>query len=108
MHALVDLYFAHVNIFLPLLHRPTFEKSIAKGLHLRDELFGENLLLVCAIGSLYSNDPRIFLDGTENTHSCGWKWFMQVQIVKKTLAKPPTLYSLQGCAVSSASNLNAF
>jgi hypothetical protein len=35
MNQLIDLYFIHQNIYLPLLHRPTFERGIAEGLHLR-------------------------------------------------------------------------
>jgi hypothetical protein len=99
MESLIDHYFANVNIFLPLLHRPTFERSVAEGQHLIDELFGETLLLVCSVGCLYSNDPRIFLEGSLITHSAGWKWFMQVEIVKKEIVKPPTVYALQSCAV---------
>ena len=99
MESLIGSYFANVNIFLPLLHRPTFERSVAEEQHLVDELFGETLLLVCSIGCLYSNDPRIFLDGSDSTHSAGWKWFMQVEIVKKELDKTPTVYALQSCAV---------
>jgi hypothetical protein len=99
MAALVNLYFIEVNIFLPLLHRPTFERSIAEELHLSHDQFGETLLLVCAVGALYSNDPRVFLEEFESSHSCGWKWFMQVDIMKKKLMEPPTLYSLQRYAV---------
>lgn len=101
MDSLVDLYFTQVNIFWPLLHRPTFDKSIAEELYLKNELFGANLLLVCAVGSLYSSDPRIFLEGTNRTQSSGWKWFTQVQIIKTPSVEPPTLYDLQRCAVSS-------
>jgi hypothetical protein len=35
MGDLVELYFARQNIYLPLLHRPIFERAIADGLHLR-------------------------------------------------------------------------
>lgn len=99
---LVDLYFEHVNLFLPLLHRPTFERSISEGLHLRNELFGANVLLVCANGSRFSDDPRVLLDGEQSRHSSGWRWFDQVQMVKKSFLSPPTLYDLQFYSVSLA------
>jgi hypothetical protein len=35
MGQLLELYFIHQNIYLPLLHRPTFERGVADGLHLR-------------------------------------------------------------------------
>lgn len=92
---LVDLYFENINIFLPLLHRPTFERSIHQGLHFRDEKFGANVLLVCANGSRFSDDPRVLLDGEKSRHSSGWKWFDQVQMVKKSFLAPPQLYDLQ-------------
>ncbi len=75
LSSLVELYFANVNIFLPLLHRPTFERSIRENLHMKDEMFGAVLLLVCAVASRYSNDIRVLLDGEESRHSSGWKWF---------------------------------
>jgi hypothetical protein len=35
MSDLVELYFTRENIYLPVLHRPTFERGVAEGLHLR-------------------------------------------------------------------------
>lgn len=95
MVELVDLYFAHVNLIMPTLHRPTFERGIADGIHRRSTGFGGVVLLVCAIGSRYCNDPRVFLPDANSLHSAGWKWFDQVQIVRKSLLAPPCLYDLQ-------------
>ncbi|OCH86476.1 hypothetical protein OBBRIDRAFT_737959 [Obba rivulosa] len=92
---LIDLYFARVNDYMPLLHRPTLENGIKEGLHLRDEGFGSTVLLVCAIGARYSSDKRVFLEGYDNSHTSGWKWFKQVQMVRKSLLAPPRLYDLQ-------------
>ncbi|KAH6913531.1 fungal-specific transcription factor domain-containing protein [Coprinopsis sp. MPI-PUGE-AT-0042] len=92
---LVDLYFTKINLYLPLLHRPSFERSIGEGLHLTDDGFGGTLLLVCASGSRFSEDRRVLLDGEESFHSAGWKWFEQVHVVKKSLLTPPSLYDLQ-------------
>jgi hypothetical protein len=92
---LVDLYFTKINLYLPLLHRPSFERHIAEGLHLTDDGFGGTVLLVCASGSRFSEDRRVLLEGEESFHSAGWKWFEQVHVVKKSLLSPPSLYDLQ-------------
>ena len=96
---LIDLYFANMNDFLPLLHRPTFEQGVREGLHFRDEGFGSTVLLVCANGARFSDDPRVLLDEREHPQSAGWKWFQQVQMVRKSLLEPPRLYDLQIYAV---------
>ena len=84
-----------MNSFLPLLHRPTFEKSFADDLHLRDDGFGAVVLLVAAVGARFSDDPRVALPGTDAMHSAGWAWFNQVQMVRRSLFSPPSLYDLQ-------------
>ncbi|KAF8989558.1 fungal-specific transcription factor domain-containing protein [Cyathus striatus] len=93
MHA----YFEHVNLLYPLLHRPTFDRAVANSLHLHDEGFGSVLLLVCAVGSRYTDciDKRTLFDGENSPYSAGWKWYNQVQVVKSGLVDSPTLYDLQ-------------
>lgn len=105
MHDLIDKYFTKFNVHIPLLHRPTFEKGIADGLHRRDEGFGSTVLLVCAMGSRWSSDPRVILPGTNSGHSSGWEWFSQVQWVRRSLLSPPRLYDLQ---ISCVSNIIRF
>ncbi|KAI0058759.1 hypothetical protein BV25DRAFT_1788378, partial [Artomyces pyxidatus] len=95
LETLVNLYFANINIFLSLLHRPTFEQGLADGLHLRDDGFGALVLIVCATASRYSDDPRVRLEGTDSWHSSGWKWFVQVEMIRKSLLSAPCLYDLQ-------------
>jgi hypothetical protein len=97
--SLLDAYFTHTNSFLPLIHRPSFEKSIADGVHLRDESFGGTLLLVCAIGAQHSEDPRVFIEGSNSLHSAGWKWFEQVRLLSKLVSRQPTVHDLQNYAV---------
>ena len=92
---LADLYFDCVNLYLPLLHRPTFEKWVNEGLHLSDDKFAPVYLLVLAVGARYSSDPRAMLDGVDSYHSCGWKWFDQVQMMKRSMLSPPTLFDIQ-------------
>ncbi|TFK66545.1 hypothetical protein BDN72DRAFT_823317 [Pluteus cervinus] len=114
LKSLVDLYFGELSIFFPLLHRPTFESSVAEDLHLKDHEFGAVVLLVCALGAKLSDDPRVFSDismldgqGMSNEEkarallaSCGWKWYEQVDLMRANLAKRPTLYELQAYALS--------
>jgi hypothetical protein len=100
MNHLVDLYFSRLNIFLPLLHRPTFEMNLRDGLHFSDQAFGSVLLCLCACASRYSDDPRVLLDGSTAWHSSGWKWFSQVQMLRRSLMGPPLLYDVQMYAVS--------
>jgi hypothetical protein len=101
---LVDHYFKESNNYLPILHRPIFEKAIAEGLHLHDNGFGGVVLMVCAIGSRYTHDPRVFLRGAP-TQSSGWKYYNQVQMVRKSPLAPPRLYDVQQYAVSSCNSV---
>ena len=124
LDSLVDHYFKHINIELPLLHRPTLEHDIARGLHRRDAAFGAVVLLVCAMGSRYSDDPRVqlsdedlFVDADQRPsdansetdeemrrrrrpslagYSRGWKYFRQACDLHETepALAPPTLHGL--------------
>ncbi len=101
MSELISLYFTRLNLYLPLLHQPTFVHNVQTNLHLNDRDFGCTLLLVCAIGARYSEDPRVLLEGTEDWHSAGWKWFKQVQTLRKEFRLTPThVYDLQIACVS--------
>ncbi|KAK2464353.1 hypothetical protein APHAL10511_003810 [Amanita phalloides] len=95
LFSLVDLYFQNFNFLLPLLHRPTFERQIAERLHTRDAMFGNVVLLVCALGAKHSNDPRVFTEGSNTTRSAGHKWYAQVDTCRKAYVTRPTLYELQ-------------
>ncbi|KAG6845075.1 hypothetical protein H0H87_000979 [Tephrocybe sp. NHM501043] len=97
--SLVSAYFEQINPFFPLFHRPSFEKSVSERLYREDTNFGGTLLLVCALGSRYSGDPRVFYDGTTSEHSAGWKWFEQVSIMRTSFIPAPSLSELQNHAV---------
>lgn len=94
---LIDLYFQHMNIYLPLLHRPTFLKLTSEKALITSDYFAQDngkswtcsaiidmilliremiglddpftlvYLLVCAVGARYSDDPRCLLDGVTAT-----------------------------------------
>ncbi|KAL1745833.1 fungal-specific transcription factor domain-containing protein [Schizophyllum fasciatum] len=95
LHRLVELYFEHVNLFLPLLHRPTFKQHIKDGLHLRDQYFAYVLLLVLGLASRYSEDPRVLVDGTNDLHSAGWKYVGQVINIRPAMSVRPSLFEVQ-------------
>jgi hypothetical protein len=102
MVSLIDLYFEHVNLFSPLLHRPTLVKSINRNLHIKDRSFGAVVLLVCAIGARFSFDPRVLPEGYESTLSSGWQWFNQVHEADLSIMAPACLHDIQACCVSFA------
>ncbi|KAJ7163368.1 fungal-specific transcription factor domain-containing protein [Mycena filopes] len=89
--ALMDLYFTLVHPTVPILHRPSFEKSVADGLHLSNMEFGGLLLSVLAVASRYSNDPRVFVEG--HLLSAGWKFASQLEMIRKMFE--PTIYEVQ-------------
>ncbi|KAF8330639.1 fungal-specific transcription factor domain-containing protein [Amanita rubescens] len=92
---LVDLYFEQVNLFFPLLHRPTFQRTVDEGLHRKDYWFGALLLLVCAIGSQYIDDSHALNHGELNFQASGRQWFQQVQLAWQNVPGPPILHNLQ-------------
>lgn len=79
MDDLIGRYFSDINILLPVLHRPTFEQDMRSSLHLRDRMFGSLVLLICALGSRFSDDPRVLVAGDQTWLSAGWKWFTQTR-----------------------------
>ncbi|PBL03346.1 hypothetical protein ARMGADRAFT_12352 [Armillaria gallica] len=91
---LIDLYYEECDMIVHLIYRPKFEKNVAQGLHLYDRRFGSVVLLVCAIASPHSNDPRVFLDPTQE-HSAGWQWYQQVRPIPSSFVEPCSLYDLQ-------------
>lgn len=92
---LVDCYFDNLNILLPLLHRPSFVGSIEKGLHHADRSFGATVLLVCAIGCRYTEDPRVTHEITTSTSCTAWGFFNQIHRLKKAHYLPHSLYEAQ-------------
>ncbi|PFH53811.1 hypothetical protein AMATHDRAFT_54332 [Amanita thiersii Skay4041] len=96
IYHLMHLYFDHVNIYFPLLHRPTFQQLVSEGLHLRDTSFGATLLMVCAVASRYSDDPQVILpEDAPSRLSAGWKFFEQVPVLRNYFIDKITLYDVQ-------------
>ncbi|KAF7337119.1 Fungal-trans domain-containing protein [Mycena venus] len=101
LKSLIKIYFEQLNPILSILHFPSFHRSVLDGLHFRDQEFGAVVLAVCSLASRYSDDPRVFLDGTDSEHSCGWKWFRQVRPHRATFSPEPSLYQLQLLVLSA-------
>ncbi|KAF5322745.1 hypothetical protein D9619_002016 [Psilocybe cf. subviscida] len=104
LRSLVFIYFEKFNPLFPLLHKPTFTRMLADGRHMRDQDFGMVVLMVCALASRYSHDPRVFspedADGEESDGkgkglSSGWKYFRQVPMYRKGLLYRAGLFDLQ-------------
>lgn len=88
--ALINLFFEHVNIQWPLLHRATFERQWKQELHKRDVWFACLCLTMFAVASRWSEDERVLPEGqapetpssepSENAagskwHKAGWNYF---------------------------------
>ncbi|KIY63797.1 hypothetical protein CYLTODRAFT_359358, partial [Cylindrobasidium torrendii FP15055 ss-10] len=99
LSTLVEHYFVNANAYMPLLHRPTFQKSIREGQHFRDQEFAATLLLACAIGSRYCDDLRVRLDDNNSQYSAGWKYFVQVPSIEVSPVSRPSCYELQKCVL---------
>jgi hypothetical protein len=99
--SLVDCYFENMNIFFPLLHRPTYEKQIAAGLHLQDSSFGATVIMVCAIGSRFSEDPRVTHYRPGVDLPTDWELFHQVKKLRFPIFAAQSLQDLQLVCVSS-------
>lgn len=91
----MPLYFDHVNIYTPLLHRPTFERDLANDLHLHDVGFAQVVLMVCALASRFTDDPRVLLPGDKARLSSGFKYFSQTRLLRNKLLEKASLYDLQ-------------
>ncbi|KZT19127.1 hypothetical protein NEOLEDRAFT_1142477 [Neolentinus lepideus HHB14362 ss-1] len=95
LQTLIAKYFDFVGCLSPILHRPTFEVDVRNGLHYRDQRFAAVLLMVCAIASRHTRDPRVLFPGSRSLLSSGWQWFNQVLRIRKSSFLAPTLYGLQ-------------
>ncbi|KAF5340506.1 hypothetical protein D9758_014545 [Tetrapyrgos nigripes] len=95
LQRLLEAYFAFHHPYQPLLHRASFERSVAEGLQLRDHQFGALLLAVCSVASKYSEDPRNLPKESSAVLALGWRWFQQLKLTRLIFAEPVSLYELQ-------------
>lgn len=92
---LVGCYFDNSNIMLPILHRPSFVRSIQQGLHKINQSFGAVVLLVCAIGCRVTEDPRVVKEISPTSSCTAWKFFHQASSVQKLYYLSHSLYEAQ-------------
>jgi hypothetical protein len=96
---LINVYFSTVAIYFPFIHRGLFEKQVTSGLHQTDDRFAVIVLLVCAVASRNSYDPRVLLY-PDQPHSAGWAYYEQVEpVITSTPPTIPDLLDLQSALV---------
>ncbi|GJE89789.1 Zn(II)2Cys6 transcription factor [Phanerochaete sordida] len=108
MTELVDSYFRTIHYDLPLLHRPTFLQNIASGLHFEDEGFGAIVLLVCALGARFSNNPATLPQDAQSWQLAGWQYFEQVRSTRKLIPLVNTIPADIKIATLAAAYVNTF
>jgi hypothetical protein len=74
-------------VYTPLLHRPSFEKSIYDGLHHQDSAFGAVVLAICAHGAR--------LLSSRYQENAGERWIRQIRLDGFVFAPTLKLYHLQ-------------
>ncbi|KAJ3930345.1 MAG: fungal-specific transcription factor domain-containing protein [Lentinula lateritia] len=94
MHDLIDLYFAKVEPYFPMLHRNTLEQSLSDGLHLSDRRVGAILLMICSLASQHSDDPRTLNEDNESEYFKGWEYFRQIRLTHR-FEEPPSIHEFQ-------------
>ncbi|TFK47812.1 hypothetical protein OE88DRAFT_1770005 [Heliocybe sulcata] len=99
--SLTDLYFAHLNIFYPLFHQPSFRQDIARKRHEQDHMFGVVVLVMCACAARWSKDRRVLADWSDSWHSAGWKYLNECTQVSRPLVEQPHLLDLQASALAA-------
>ncbi|KAH6899490.1 fungal-specific transcription factor domain-containing protein [Coprinopsis sp. MPI-PUGE-AT-0042] len=94
---LVDCYFENSDPFKPVLHQPSFERSLEEGLHIKDRRFGGCVLAVCAVGARHSKDKRVIPEGVDSglELGAGTQWFRQLGSDKQVISSTPSLHELQ-------------
>lgn len=92
---LVARYFDAINTVFPILHRPSFMRSIQQRLHETNQGFGALVLIVCAIGCGFTDDPRVVQVISPDSSCTAWKFFHQVASAQKRHYLPHSLYEAQ-------------
>ncbi|EUC55532.1 fungal specific transcription factor domain protein [Rhizoctonia solani AG-3 Rhs1AP] len=90
---LVDTFFE--IMFFPFMHRGMFKKQLNQGLHKRDGTFLRMLLLVCANGARWCDDPRVLDERWPVPLSAGHRWFRQLAPWQKSAMEQIDLQDAQ-------------
>ncbi|KAF9268935.1 hypothetical protein L218DRAFT_954359 [Marasmius fiardii PR-910] len=102
---LFDLYFHHINILFPLLHRPTFERQWRSRLHERNIWFACLAMSILALGSRWSQDVRVLPESEQAKPAetidwtlAGWDYFsacVSIHRMRRSLFFPASLFEIQ-------------
>ncbi|PBK81933.1 hypothetical protein ARMGADRAFT_976134 [Armillaria gallica] len=102
---LIDIYFRHINVQFPLLHRPTFDRQWRQNMQNRNTWFACLTLTIFAVASRYCDDPRVLPKGIAKKENeevdwtqAGWSFFAAafgVHRHRRSLLYPVTLFELQ-------------
>ncbi|THU82328.1 hypothetical protein K435DRAFT_844426 [Dendrothele bispora CBS 962.96] len=113
LRSLIITYFTQYNVYLPLLHRPTFERAVfEEELHLRDKTFGALVLVVCAIATCGSGGQGVEEEKEDDVgrrtrqgerkreregqrKGLGWEWLQQIPIERFVFGQPISLHLMQ-------------
>lgn len=98
LYSLIESYFEHLNPYWPVLHRPTFNEWLNYGFHLHHLGFATVVMLVCANGAQFCQDPRVCFEPGRRS-SAGWGWFKQVDLSHNSLFAVPSLFGIQSYCV---------
>ncbi|KAG7098621.1 hypothetical protein E1B28_000543 [Marasmius oreades] len=102
---LFDLYFHHINILFPLIHKPTFERQWKGRLHERNIWFACLTMSIFALGSRWCQDVRVLPESeqvkpaeTIDWTLAGWDYFsvcVSVHRMRRSLFFPASLFEIQ-------------
>ncbi|KAJ7491416.1 hypothetical protein B0H11DRAFT_2008990 [Mycena galericulata] len=98
LETLTSLYFDNVDPFLSLVHRRDFDVALSIGFHITSRSFANALLLVCALGALYYDDPHT---ETPSHDAPGTEWFRQVALCEHLTHKEPTIFDIQAYCLAA-------
>lgn len=112
---LIDSYFEHDNLALPLLNRKLFQRDYDKGRFKEDRGYARSCLLVFANAAKMFDDPAVFWYANDKQkeqeamqnmdiyrHSAGWRWLSLAMRGGSSILAPVFLEDLQCCVVSCA------
>ncbi|KAF9450417.1 hypothetical protein P691DRAFT_810360 [Macrolepiota fuliginosa MF-IS2] len=103
---LFELFFSHTNMYLPLLHRPTFERYWNQRLHHRNVWFAVVCILMFAVASRWYEADQGSVDDSsvkkEYWKAVGWRWFfvaLDVHCIRRSIFCSATLFEIQTLAL---------
>ncbi|WVN86776.1 uncharacterized protein L203_101948 [Cryptococcus depauperatus CBS 7841] len=104
---LIDAYFDHVNLHLPLLNRRVFQRQYDSGMWKNNHSFSQVCLMVFANGSRFINDPSVYWSMNEGgerlakdqdeslRYSAGWKYLRTLVRMGRSILQGPNLCDFQ-------------